>query len=158
MTEAAFARFWAAARAAEPRLSPQPAPAWAFGADPGQADELLGLVLAGIKTATSSLLREYAAAGEKLPQAGDLSILLDGAGSPRAVIETTDVTVVRFGEVDAEHARAEGEDDRTLESWRREHERFWRRKSRNESGFAPDLPVVCERFDLVYAAPTPLSE
>ena len=31
-------------------------PAWAFGATPEQADELLALVLSGIKTATSGAL------------------------------------------------------------------------------------------------------
>lgn len=91
--------------------------AWAFGAEPAQADELLALVLAGIKSATASSLWAYEAEGEPLPTAGDLSILLDGRGEPRAVIRSTDVHVVPFRGVDAEHAHAEGEGDRSLAHW-----------------------------------------
>jgi len=85
-----------------------------------------------------------------MPQVGDLSVILDGAGAPRAVIETTELRVVPFEEVDAEHAHAEGEGDRTLAHWRAVHERFWREHSENERGYAPDMPVLCERFRLVY--------
>ena len=67
---------------------------------------------------------------------------------PRAVIETTRVVVVPFDQVTAEHAAAEGEGDRTLASWRAEYERFWRAHA--ASGFAPDMPVVCEAFRVVH--------
>ena len=43
---------------------------------------------------------DYEAVGESLPEAGDLSIVLDGAGHPRALIATTDVRIVPFDEVD----------------------------------------------------------
>lgn len=107
-------------------------------------------MLAGIKTGTASSLWDYEADDEPLPTAGEFSIILDGQGSPRAVIETTDVRVVPFGEVTSEHAYAEGEGDRTLADWRAVHERFWREHSQNSRGFAPDMPVVCERFRLVW--------
>ena len=125
-------------------------PAWAFGATPEQADELLGLVLAGEKTATAGALWDYEAEGEPLPQVGGMSIVLDGGGHPRALIATTAVAVVPFDEVDAEHAAAEGEDDRTLASWRRIHEEFFTRHAEHERGFHPDMPVVLERFRLLY--------
>jgi len=123
--------------------------AWAFGATAAHADGLLELVLAGIKTGTASSVWDYEAAGERMPEAGDLSIVLDGAGAPRAVIRTTDVRIVPFHEVDEEHARSEGEGDRTLRAWREIHERFWTEHSENPHGFAPDMPVLCERFELV---------
>ena len=69
------------------------------GRTPEQADALLALVLDGTKTATASALADYEATGEPLPEVGTLGILLDGAGHPRALIETTEVGVVAFGEV-----------------------------------------------------------
>ena len=129
-----------------------PPPAWSFGADPAQADELLALVLEGAKTATASALRDYEADGEPLPEPGNLSILLDGSGHPRALIEVTDVRFVSFDEVDEEHARLEGEGDRSLARWRVAHEEFFTRTGA-ETGFAPDLPLVLERFRVVYQEP-----
>lgn len=126
-------------------------PAWSFGDDPALADQLLGLVLDGAKTATSTALVELERAGEPLPARGDLSILLDGGGHPGALIRTTEVATVPFDRVGADLAAAEGEDDRSLESWRTEHERYWRRVlPALGAEFAPDMPVVTERFELLY--------
>ena len=146
-------RFWSGARAAARELPADPPEAWAFGATAEQAYELLPLVLSGVKTGTASSLWDYEASGDPLPHTGELSIVLDGSGAPRAVIETLTVRTVRFDEVDAAHAWAEGEGDRTLEYWRAVHERFWREHSENSRGFAAEMPVVCERFRLVYPAP-----
>jgi uncharacterized protein YhfF len=128
-----------------------PPPAWAFGDSPRLADELLGLVLDGTKTATTTALSELTDAGEPVPEPGDLSIVLDGRGHPRALIRTTEVRVVRFADVDAEHARLEGEDDRTLATWVVEHERYFRRvlaaAGRELDG---DTAMVLERFEVRY--------
>lgn len=145
------AEFWAAAREAAPELPDAVPEAWAFGATPEVADELLALVLAGTKTATASSLWDYEATGDPVPRAEEFSVVLDGAGEPRAIIETLEVRIRPFGEVDAEHASAEGEGDRSLAYWREVHERFWRLHSENPHGFEPDMPVVCERFRLVYS-------
>jgi uncharacterized protein YhfF len=127
-----------------------PPPAWAFGASAEEADELLRLVLEGTKTATASALWDFEAEGEALPQVGSLSILLDGSGHPRALVNTTAVAVVPFDEVGEEHARLEGEGDRSLAFWRDAHERFFGQVS--SRGFEPDMPVVLERFEVVYQA------
>lgn len=128
-----------------------PPPAWSFGDSPRLADELLALVLDGAKRGTSSTFPELEAAGEPLPKKGDLSILLDGAGHPRALIRTASVDVVPFGAVTAEFAALEDEDDRTLASWRREHERYLRRVLEGTgTAFSDDLPVVCEVFEVLY--------
>ena len=52
--------------------------------------------------------------------------MLDGRGQPRCVIETTEVTYRRFGEVDAAFAYEEGEGDRSLAYWRNAHRRLFR--------------------------------
>ncbi|WP_313817384.1 ASCH domain-containing protein [Citricoccus sp.] len=149
--DSAHTDFWRRTREAVPSLPPDLPEAWAFGATPDHADALLALVLDGTKTGTASSGWDYEATGEPIPAAGEFSIILDGGGRPRAVIETTDVRVVPFGEVDAAHARAEGEGDLSLAAWRAIHERYWRSHSGNPRGWAPDMPVICERFRLVYS-------
>lgn len=123
--------------------------AWSFGDTPEQADELLALVLDGTKAATSSALSEYDDEDAPLPRQGDLSIVVDGAGHPKALIRTTEVAVVPFGEVTEEFAAAEGEGPRTLESWRTEHTAFFRRALGLET-VPDDFMVVTERFELLY--------
>ncbi len=146
---AALAKYWRQCRAQRPTLPARRPKAWSFGATPAHADELVALVLAGTKTATASALWEVEFSGEDLPQIGELSIILDGAHAPRALIETVDIAVVPFNEVSAAHAAAESEGDLSLEYWRESHERFWRQHSSDPRGFAPDMPVVCERFQLL---------
>jgi uncharacterized protein YhfF len=57
-------------------------------------DVLLELVLSGAKTGTASSLGDHESTGEPVPQPGALSITLDGASQPRAVLETTEVAIV----------------------------------------------------------------
>ena len=128
-------------------------PTWAFGAGPDQADRLLDLVLAGTKTATAGALWDYEVAGEEVATVGDLAILLDGAARPRALIRTTGVEIVALEDVTAAHAYAEGEDDRSLESWRRIHEEFFTTVAEHDRGFDRRMPVVCERFEVLYPTP-----
>ncbi|MCI1018436.1 ASCH domain-containing protein [Microbacterium sp. C5A9] len=146
----AIAEYWERVRVDDPSLPETVPGAWAFGATPAHADALLALVLDGVKTGTASSLWDYEAADDPHPYAGEFSIILDGSGAPRAAIETTDVSIVPFDEVTPEHARAEGEGDRTLDYWRASHERYWRAHSENPRGFAPDMPVVCERFRVIH--------
>lgn len=100
-----------------------------------------------------SLVRneEYEAEGETPTRPGEKSIVLDGGGNPLCIIETAEVTVRRFDEVDEEFAREEGEGDLSLEYWRGAHRRFFGRTLPNIGrSFAEDMPLVCERFRVVY--------
>ncbi len=115
------------------------------------ADELGSLVLEGRKTATCSALWELEVEDEPLARPGERSVILNGKDEPLCIIETTEVTVRRFDEVDESFAYQEGEGDRSLEYWREAHRRFfartlpgiWRR-------FAEDMPLVCERFRVIH--------
>lgn len=128
-------------------------PAWGFGATPEHSDSLLALVLDGVKTSTAGALWDYEALEEEVTKVGDLAIILDGQANPRALIGFTEVDIVPFDQVTAEHAYAEGEGDRSLETWRAIHEDFFRTHADHDRGFAPDMPVVCERFRLLYPTP-----
>jgi uncharacterized protein YhfF len=113
---------------------------FAFGDSPGLAEELAQLVLEGKKTATC-----WAASEGLLTQIGKRMVMLDGAGRPRAILETVELTQRRYDEVDPVFAFDEGEDDRTLESWRRAHRNYFTRLGQ----FAPDMLLYCERFRVV---------
>jgi len=125
--------------------------AWSFGDNPELADELLELVLAGKKTGTATLVIELEKEGEKMPEVGDYNVILDGKGRPAAIIRTTSVNIKPFNQLEETYAYSEGEDDRTLESWKREHWKYWTRKGQ-KLGFTmkEDLLVICENFELVY--------
>ncbi len=122
-----------------------------FGDNPALADELVALVLAGIKTATCSALWEWEAEGNTPPTPGLLWVVLDGGGEPRCIVETVEVTHRRYDEVDADFAAAEGEGDRSLDYWREAHRRFFTRTlPAIGKEFVADMPLVCERFRVVY--------
>ncbi len=124
---------------------------WAFGRTPADADELVSLVLAGVKTATASLVWSYEAENEPLPLIGDYSLVLGGSGEPVCIIQTTSVEVRPFIEVDDRQAREEGEGDLSLSYWREVHWRFFSEEC-TDLGRSPDerMPVCCERFRLCY--------
>jgi uncharacterized protein YhfF len=118
---------------------------FAFGYDAATADELLALVLAGTKTATCGPLHEYEKEGVPLPRPGKRSVILDGQGVPACVIETTEVTRVRFDTVTAAFAREEGEGDSSLSAWREIHEKFFHQ----HGGFSSDMVLVCRKFRVI---------
>jgi uncharacterized protein YhfF len=113
---------------------------FAFGDGPDLADELLELVLEGVKTATCSTEDE-----PNISKPGERWIVLDGRGNPRCVIESTEVTYRRYGDVDAAFAHDEGEGDRSLAYWRDAHRRYFGRLGK----FSEDMMLMCERFRLV---------
>ncbi|TDB72774.1 ASCH domain-containing protein [Micromonospora sp. KC721] len=118
-------------------------------------DRLVAAVLSGAKTATTSLLPDYEADGEPLPVVGARSVVVDSDDRPVAVVETTEVRIVRLGDVDLDHARDEGEGYDSVAAWRAGHEAYWHgpdyRQWRGDPEFTvdDDMPVVLERFRVV---------
>ena len=113
---------------------------FAFGDGPKLADELLDLVIKGVKTATCSTEDE-----PNTSTPGERWIVRDGRGEPRCVIETIEVTYRRFPEVEATFAYDEGEGDRSLDYWRKAHRTYFSRQGK----FREDMMLMCERFRLV---------
>jgi uncharacterized protein YhfF len=76
-------------------------------------------------------------------------MVVNTKGDPRCIYEVTEVRIGPFASVDAAFAFEEGEDDRSVEAWRRAHRRFF--------GLPQDMPgreesflVVFERFRRVW--------
>ncbi len=118
---------------------------FSFGDSPQLADELLALVLEGKKRATCWAVCE----GLKGAEVGKCMAARDGAGRPRAVLETVELARRRFTEVDAAFAFDEGEGDRSLAYWRDAHRRYFTRLKL----YQPDMLLWCERFRLVLTIP-----
>lgn len=119
-------------------------------------DKLVAAILSGAKTTTSALLVGYECANEPLPEVGERSAVVDSEDRRVAVIELTEVRVVRLADVDLQHALDEGEGDKSVAQWRAGHEAFWHsaevRAELGDPDFVVDdeTPVVLERFRLVH--------
>lgn len=122
-----------------------------FGDSAELIDELAELVLRGTKRATTGAVWAYEAEGIRVPRAGDLSIVTNAASTPLCIIETRRVDIVRFDEVTADFAAAEGEGDGSLRYWQESHRAYFEREcTRAGRQFSPDMLVACERFDVVF--------
>jgi len=122
-----------------------------FGDSPGLADKLGALIVTGIKTATCSALWEYEAKSKPIPATGLLTVILDGNNIPLCIIETTEVVIRPYNQVDGDFARDEGEGDLSLAYWRKAHWDFFSR-TLPQIGKEPaaEMPLVCERFRVIY--------
>ena len=105
-------------------------------------DRLLALVRSGAKTASCGALRDFAA-GEPMPEVGRRDVALDWDGNPALLIETVEVSIMRFRDVPEDFALAEGEGD--FQAWKQGHIAYFARNG----GYDPDMELVCERFRLV---------
>lgn len=81
--------------------------------------------------------------------------MVDSAGSPVAVIETTAVRVIRLADVDLNHALGEGEGYASVREWRAVHEQFWHSAEMRQALGNPtftvgdDTLVVAQEFRLI---------
>lgn len=150
---AAADAFWADYAAAHPdvvRVAPDYT-VESFGDSPRLADALLREVTHGAKRATAELATAYHADGDQLPRIGSHWIACDGRGHPAIIMRSTELRLATFNEVDEAFAFDEGEDDRTLASWRREHRRYWERTCAARGvAWSEDDEIVLEGFRVVW--------
>ena len=107
--------------------------------------KLVDSVLRGTKTATAGLQADYERhTDEPLPRVGARSVLLGVDDEPVAVVETTEVRVLRAADVDLAFALDEGEGFETVADWRHAHEEFWADQEIND-----ETLIVAVRFRLV---------
>ena len=149
--------FWQAACCAVPDLPPLAEfQVWHFGDGEKLARDLAALVLHGPKRATAGLFWDAEADPNMMPLLGGYSLVTDHAGMPLLIIRTTQVDIRPYGEVDADFAAAEGEGDGSLDYWRAAHwDYFSRRCAALGREPSSDMPVVLERFVLVYPMERP---
>ena len=115
------------------------------------AEELGALIASGTKTASCSSLWEWEADGDPIPEVGLITIVLNWEGAPLCIIETVEVETKPYNQVGAQFAYEEGEGDRSMQYWREAHWHFFSR-TLAAIGREPseDMPLVCERFRVIY--------
>ena len=154
MTRETIEAYWQAFLSTLPHDSPYHTTKYVaegWGDSPAMADELGALIVQGSKTATCSAFWEWEAEGNPIPQAGLITIALDGHGEPLCIVESVEVTVRKYNEVEADFAREEGEGDLSLNYWREAHKNYFSRVLKKiDREFSEDMPLVCERFRVIY--------
>ena len=144
--------FWEAARQALPaETAGKSYRTRSFGNDEAISRVILDLILAGKKTGTFAVDWEYDARQEPRPGEGDLYIVNDHAGEPRALVRITATERVAFRDIGERHVQCEGPALRSVEPWRRLHWDYWSRTLR-KIGREPaeDMPILYQAFELLY--------
>jgi len=115
-------------------------------------DNLIELYFAGKKIAGSSLVEDFASAGDPLPKVGNFWIVLASDKKPKLILKTKKIEIHKFAEVPQYVATAEGEGDLSLDYWKREHAKIyephlanWGIKDLNQAN------VITEFFELVFS-------
>ena len=120
------------------------------------ANGLVRLVLVGTKRATAGLAWSFEAENRPPPKPGDLSVVTNWQGEPLCVVETKAVATVPFEEVSEEFAATEGEGDGSLRYWREVHWAYFGRVCKRIRRVpSPRMPIVCERFEVIYRGAPP---
>ncbi len=122
-----------------------------FGDNENDANTLAKLVQKDIKRATSHSLLGLQLREEPLPKIGDFFVVTDWKGEAKCIVRTTSVKMMPYFAVHAEHARLEGEGDKSLDHWQKTHWDFYTRELA-EFNRKPleSMIVVFERFEKVF--------
>ena len=121
--------------------------------DEALCEELLGLIARGEKTGAFSRPKELEASGQ-MPVPGDYVILTDFAGEPRCLVRMVECRLTKFSDISAEQTACESPAARDPEVWRGFHRRYWTAMLAAEGDtFTEDMPVLFQRFKLLYSEP-----
>ena len=115
------------------------------------ADECADLVVKKIKQATSPSVWWFEKYNEEFPKIGDLAIITNWDGEPKAIVRTIKTEIVKFKDITAEYARIEGEGDKSLAYWKETHWAYYTNEMKR-FGEQPtlDMEIVCEYFETVW--------
>jgi len=114
--------------------------------------ELARLVTAGRKFATASLAAINEIKPDEAPIPDGYSVVTDFNDIPMCIIQTTEIRLLPFNEVDKQFASDEGEGDQTLEYWRHVHRQYFTREAAVLGlHFDEKLLICCERFKLLHS-------
>jgi uncharacterized protein YhfF len=102
-------------------------PAWSFGTTSDEAARFVRDLRDGRTTAIAGSRRDYLADGGAIPETGELGIVVDGEGTPAALVVVTEVLEVPYAEVDPGSTVIEGD------------------------GFAVDTTMVVQRLRVLYS-------
>lgn len=117
------------------------------------ADRIADLIASGIKTSTSSLLWAQEKYQWTIEKAGDKSIVLNSEKMPVCIIETLQVFIQAFNEVDSEFVYNYGEGDRTMNFWENNMWEYYQQECEELGKKAEkNMPMICQMFKMIYKA------
>jgi uncharacterized protein YhfF len=123
--------------------------ATAYGSSRAVADELAALIRRGEKRAHATLERDFD--DDDLPRPGEHIVVLDGRGTPQAIVRVRHVERRYFNDIDDEFAFECGEGDRTLAWWLVAYrQEFAERAEREGFQVGERAVLILEFFDLVW--------
>ncbi|MCD0480630.1 ASCH domain-containing protein [Chryseobacterium sp. LC2016-29] len=115
------------------------------------ANECAELVVKKIKQATSPSVWWFEKNKEELPKVGDLAIVTDWNGDPKAIIRTQKVEIVKYKDITPEYAQLEGEGDKTLEYWKKVHWDYYTEEMKKfDEKPNEEMKIVCEYFETIW--------
>lgn len=143
--------YWNLFQQQNPEFKNLPEPSsFYYGDNKKVADECAGLVINKIKQATSPSMWWFEKNNEPLPQAGDLAIVTDWDGNPKAIVKTIRIEIVRFKDISPEYARIEGEGDGSLAYWKKEHWNYYANEMKAFGEYpTEEMEIVCEYFETI---------
>ena len=146
-------KFWNRFISSNPEYSSKVIPpSYYFCDNKKDADECADLVVKDIKKATATSLWWFRQHNEILPKVGDLAIVTDWKGNPKAIINTTKIEHVAFNQITAEFAEIEGEGDKSLKYWKEVHQAYYEREMKTYSDeFDENMIIVYEHFRRIYS-------
>lgn len=125
--------------------------AFAGGDTEAEADAFLEAVVSGKKKVFCSYIPSYEMEGVPYPERGDMAILCDGRGNPRALLVNECSEKIPFQEITEEIARAAGEE--SLASWQEKYRKIFRAEcERQGREFSEKDSVLIEHIKAIYVA------
>ncbi|GGG40157.1 RNA-binding protein [Croceivirga lutea] len=122
-----------------------------FGDNEKDANQLAELVQKDIKRATSHSLLGLQFRKEALPKLNDTFIVTNWDGDAKCIVKTTSVKLIPYFGIHAEHARLEGEGDKSLEYWKQVHWDYYNRELKPFNRTPREsMIIVFERFEKIF--------
>lgn len=126
-------------------------PSFYFCDNEKDANECAELVVKGIKQATSSSVWWYDKYNEVFPKPGDLAIVTNWAGMPKAIIQIRKVEIVKYNDITPEYAFIEGEGDKSLDYWKKVHWDYYSNEMKDfDDDPTEEMEIVCEYFETIW--------
>ena len=123
-----------------------------IGIDEETTDLIIKFIKTGEKTGTYSLPWLIEAEGYPKTTPNTSIILVSYAGIPKVVVQITSIYETTFGNISLDDTSLDGPPVRDLDVWIPLHTKYWNGLlSRYNRVCMPDMPVLVEKFKLVYA-------
>lgn len=149
--------FWATAKAALPKV--QFAATYGtrmIGTNRDTNKIINSLVANREKVGTFPLPWYFEKTKQPLPKPGDFIMLVDFDGAPQALVRTSRLESRTWATITEDDIAIDGPTMRTMSAWKKVHFEHWTRQLTGTGrSIVDDMPVLVERFDLVYATEAP---